>query len=223
MRERSYRVILWSLAVIGIAADQASKYGFFAWLRGVESHTFALFQTEPQSRYFATVPADEAEGAHRGFFIEVAFKRDPMTHEYATDANGRLVPYVNQGALFGWKAGLTPEQSNGAFAIISLLAAAAILYWSAQKSTAGDRWLCVALGLILAGTLGNLYDRLMFNGVRDFLHWHYAFDWPVFNLADCCLVVGASLLLLQAFFAPASKPAQSDKAAELAVGATSQG
>jgi len=35
--------------------------------------------------------------------------------------------------------------------------------------------------------------------VRDFLHWHYAVDWPVFNVADCCLVIGAGLLLLQAF------------------------
>src|SRR5205823_3497420 len=65
-----------------------------------------------------------------------------------------------------------------------------------------DRRLCVALGLIFAGTLGNLYDRLFFGGVRDFLHWYYLVDWPVFNLADCCLVVGAGLLLLQAFQSP---------------------
>ena len=58
-----------------------------------------------------------------------------------------------------------------------------------------------ALGLILAGTVGNLYDRLVFNGVRDFLHFYYV-EWPVFNFADCCLVVGAGLLLVQAMFAP---------------------
>ena len=40
---------------------------------------------------------------------------------------------------------------------------------------------------------------MVFNGVRDFLHWNYLFDWPVFNVADCCLVCGACLLLLQAF------------------------
>jgi lipoprotein signal peptidase len=55
------------------------------------------------------------------------------------------------------------------------------------------------LGLILAGTLGNLYDRILFNGVRDFFHWDYLYNWPVFNVADCCLVVGAGLLLVQAF------------------------
>ena len=56
-----------------------------------------------------------------------------------------------------------------------------------------------ALGLILGGTIGNLYDRLVFGGVRDFLYF-YKIEWPVFNVADCCLVVGAALLLVQAVF-----------------------
>ena len=46
-----------------------------------------------------------------------------------------------------------------------------------------------ALGLILGGTLGNLYDRVVYDGVRDFIDWHYHdLEWPVFNIADCCLV-----------------------------------
>src|SRR5262249_62332155 len=47
--------------------------------------------------------------------------------------------------------------------------------------------------------LGNLFDRVVFGGVRDFLYF-YLIDWPVFNLADSCLVVGALLLLMQAVF-----------------------
>ena len=119
------------------------------------------------------------------------------------------MPHVNQGALFGF---LRDYQTlaNGGFAVVSLLAAMAIGVWSMQSTTARDRWLCSALGLILAGTLGNLYDRVVFNGVRDFLHWNYRFDWPVFNIADCCLVCGAGLLLVQAFTAspaPSTEPA----------------
>ncbi|HMF14826.1 MAG TPA: signal peptidase II, partial [Gemmataceae bacterium] len=103
------------------------------------------------------------------------------------------------------------ELANGLFAAISVVAAAAIVFWATRPSAARDWSLSAALGLILAGTLGNLYDRVVFRGVRDFLHLHYYrdFDWPVFNVADSCLVVGAVLLLTQALFSrtPADKPA----------------
>src|SRR5438445_18032 len=98
--------------------------------------------------------------------------------------------------------GLAGERggANAVFALVSVLAAGAIVYWSLRRSTVHDWSLCAALGLILAGTLGNLYDRLVFGGVRDFLHWYRWFEWPVFNVADCCLVCGAFLLLAQAFW-----------------------
>jgi signal peptidase II len=198
MPERTYRVLLWSLALTGLLVDQVSKYGVFSWLYDVpESKLYALFQVEPSTRYFSIVSRDvDSVGRvrNRGFFLEVAF-------ESAPDAAGRPVPHVNHGALFGFLRDYETAANRG-FALISLLAAAAIIFWSSQKSTAKDRWLCAALGLILAGTLGNFYDRMLFNGVRDFLHWNYYFDWPVFNLADCCLVTGACLLLVQAFLLP---------------------
>jgi len=177
MAERSYRVLLWTLALIGLSLDQASKYGVFAWLYGVDRHAYVVFSS-----------------AHSG-----GFQLEAM---YVEDNQGRVVPHVNHGALFGF---LREQKTlaNAGFAFISLVAAVAIIIWSRQRTIAHDRWLCAALGLILAGTLGNLYDRLVFNGVRDFLHWNYLFDWPVFNIADCCLVVGASLLLIQAFLVPA--------------------
>ncbi len=204
MTDRSYRIWLWSFALVGLLADQGSKYGVFSWLRGVESHTFALFQTEPESRYLAVVPAETelfgpGREAQRGFFLRVDFK----------EAEGQVVPHVNHGALFGFLSNYK-YAANNIFAVISLLAAVAIVIWSFQKSTASDLWLCLALGLILGGTLGNFYDRIVFHGVRDFLHWHYWFDWPVFNLADCCLVVGACLLLLQAFLMPQPTPETSE-------------
>src|SRR5262249_39846060 len=80
----------------------------------------------------------------------------------------------------------------------SLLAAVGISLWALLKRPT-DRWLCVALGLILGGTVGNLFDRIVFGGVRDFLYFYW-FEFPVFNVADSCLVVGASLLFLRALF-----------------------
>lgn len=186
MAERSYRVLLWSLALVGLAADQASKYGVFAWLRTRPHQDYALFETS-DTRDIAS--QDERDEKFRGFRLMARFE---------ADSTGAVRPHVNQGALFGF---LREHKmlANAGFALISLMAAVAIIYWSTQASTARDRWLCAALGLILGGTLGNFYDRLVFQGVRDFMHWHYGFDWPVFNLADCFLVCGAFLLLVQAF------------------------
>jgi lipoprotein signal peptidase len=197
MTERSYRPLLWALALLGVAADQASKYGMFAWLHGLKDQDYT----------FVVLRLDPARG--QGFQFRADFRPGP---------DGQDVPHVNQGALFGFLRD-QHEAANAGFAVISLLAAAAIIYWSRQRAAARDAWLCAALGLILAGTLGNLYDRLVFHGVRDFLHWNYLIDWPVFNVADCCLVCGACLLLMQAFAAqrapapaPDAVPAQAEAA-----------
>ena len=47
------------------------------------------------------------------------------------------------------------------------------------------------------GAIGNVIDRLRFGYVVDFVQWYWrSFQWPVFNLADSCIVVGAVLMLL---------------------------
>ncbi|HZT83600.1 MAG TPA: signal peptidase II [Gemmataceae bacterium] len=195
MTERSYRGLFWALALLGALADVGTKYAVFAALQG---------QANADSHYrgeHTVIPGAFAIEAH-----------------YARDGDG-VRPEVNQGALFG--AGRQFEgDSNRFFAVISVLAAGAIVFWSTRRATARDWALSAALGLILAGTLGNLYDRLVFDGVRDFIHVHYRphFDWPVFNLADCCLVGGAFLLLAQAFWgrsaATEPTPAAAPPAAE---------
>jgi len=180
MPKKSYRVVLWALAAFGLCADQASKYAVFAWLAPVEDNHVWLFKLGKE-----TVGDREVE---TGFQL-LASSRPA--------ADGSYVPRVNTGALFG--LGQDEAWANNAFAVISVVAAGAILYWSMRKGAARSLWVCVALGLILAGTLGNLYDRVVFHGVRDFLHWNYLYNWPVFNIADSFLVAGAGLLLLQAF------------------------
>jgi lipoprotein signal peptidase len=114
------------------------------------------------------------------------------------------LPRVNHGALFGL-GNDKKEDANRIFAVISVVAALAIIVWTSRRAAAADRWLCAALGLILGGTVGNLFDRLVFGGVRDFLYFYYV-NWPVFNVADCALVCGAILLLFQALFVPSKKP-----------------
>ena len=200
MIERSYRPLLYALAFLGLALDQTSKYVVFAWLAERPRNTFPLFQTQDQ----------------QGFVLVAQFERNE-DGSWKRDDAGRKVPHVNHGALFGFLRDYESYANTG-FAVVSLLAAVAIVLWATQRATARDRVLCTSLGLILAGTLGNLYDRLMFGGVRDFLHWNYLFDWPVFNLADCCLVIGAGLMLVQAFYAPQAPTAQERKPVEVALG-----
>jgi lipoprotein signal peptidase len=202
MPHRSYRWLLFSLAVLVFAADQGSKYGMFNWLH---SH-------------------GERAAASTG---EEAFERDVIAGwfkfhaRYVTDgpacdcplvrANGPVPPAVNHGALWSL-GGEFKTDANKFFAVVSFLAALGISVWTIVKKPT-DRWLVVSLGLILGGTLGNFFDRVVFGGVRDFLCFYW-FRFPVFNLADSCLVTGAIMLLLQAFFvkpkedapAPAAEP-----------------
>ena len=54
-----------------------------------------------------------------------------------------------------------------------------------------------AISLVLSGGIGNLIDRIFRNGkVIDFLHFAFFKEFPVFNIADCAIVIGAILLVL---------------------------
>ena len=54
--------------------------------------------------------------------------------------------------------------------------------------------------MVLAGGVGNLIDRVMNGYVVDFIHYYKWFDFPVFNFADCCVTIGAVLILIHVFF-----------------------
>jgi len=121
----------------------------------------------------------------------------------------RLYTSFNSGALWGIGQGRT-----GIFAVASLAAVIGILVWLFYFGAANSRWLTVSLALIMAGTLGNLWDRLALHGytdhqgqpihaVRDFLLFTFgSYNYPIFNLADALLVAGAIMLGVQAFFMP---------------------
>lgn len=198
MTERNYRGWLWSLALLGLLLDQGTKYAVFNWL-------YHNGQRSADDRVEGVRPLiPEAFDLRAEFIPQPIHPEHPLASLHAL--NGGQFPYVNKGALFGTRMWLSAEASNSVFAAISLAAVIAILWWSVRGSLTHDGLLCTALGLILGGTIGNLYDRVVFGGVRDFLHWHYAFDWPVFNVADCCLVGGAFLLLAQAFLVKHEQP-----------------
>ncbi|MGH7128230.1 MAG: signal peptidase II [Planctomycetaceae bacterium] len=118
----------------------------------------------------------------------------------------RLYTSFNRGALWGIGQGQT-----WLFAALSVVALVGIPYFLFVRGAAQSRWLTVSLGFIMAGTLGNLYDRLGLHGltdsegetihaVRDFLLFTFGgWSWPVFNFADMFLVTGAGMLFVQSF------------------------
>jgi len=120
-----------------------------------------------------------------------------------------LTTNLNEGALFGVGQG-----KSILFAGLSIVAALGVSIWLTIGGAGRDRWLTVALALIMAGILGNLYDRLGLPGlkwpwpdpregqpvyaVRDWLHFRFPVihrDWPIFNLADSFLDIGAGMLI----------------------------
>ena len=55
----------------------------------------------------------------------------------------------------------------------------------------------ISLGMIIGGTIGNLFDRILYKAVIDYLSFNiFEYSFPVFNLADIAITVGAGLLLL---------------------------
>lgn len=91
----------------------------------------------------------------------------------------------NQGAAFGLFPGSFPL-----FLFISLATIVLIFYLYSQKKIKGKLGE-FSLGLILGGALGNLYDRIFYGAVIDFLDFRI---WPVFNLADSAITIGVILL-----------------------------
>ena len=90
----------------------------------------------------------------------------------------------NRGAAFG-------ILKNQLFFFISASILAIILIFFNLKGNTHRRSYSLALGLILAGAMGNLIDRLFFGYVIDFLDLRV---WPVFNIADSAITIGAILL-----------------------------
>ncbi len=121
---------------------------------------------------------------------------------------------LNRGAVFG-----IGQRQRGMFIALTVVAIvvglAVFAFWTDRRARLSH----LAIGLILAGGIGNLYDRITFGAVRDFLHlfprrnlpfgWSWSggsreiFPW-VFNVADVLLLAGMSLLLLAAWRAEAA-------------------
>jgi signal peptidase II len=119
-----------------------------------------------------------------------------------------LVHARNTGIAFSLLNDASPWIREWLLPIFSAAAVIAIFvfFWKQGGDARRVRW---ALALILIGAVGNLYDRLVYGYVVDFLDFYVgAWHWPAFNVADSCITIGAALLLFDSLLKPAPAPAR---------------
>ena len=97
----------------------------------------------------------------------------------------------NRGAAWGMLSGHT-------WLLLAVTAVVmAVCFGFLIKSGNGSKLLLFSMTLVISGGIGNMIDRVFRDGnVIDFLHFVFWPDFPVFNVADCAIVVGAGLLIL---------------------------
>lgn len=117
----------------------------------------------------------------------------------------RLTHVYNNGAAFSLFAD-TPSPDKVRLTLIAFSAIAIVIVLGVLwKAGCVVNTTSVALAMILGGAVGNLYDRLAYRYVIDFLAFNlFGYHYPDFNIADSCIVIGAGLLLLEVFRAPNS-------------------
>ncbi len=96
----------------------------------------------------------------------------------------------NSGAAFGFA-----PFGSVFFLVVSVIVAVALVVYVVREG--GSLYTDAMLGLVLGGTVGNAYDRVLHGSVTDFFTVHW---WPVFNVADSAISVGVVLLVLAQLF-----------------------
>lgn len=123
---------------------------------------------------------------------------------------------LNPGAVFGIAPGKT--------ALFLIVSVAAVIFLTYLFATGGRRpFYQIILGLLLAGVLGNMYDRVAIGKVRNMIHMLPGWRWPasvhhvltflpdevfpyIFNVADSLLCTGVALMLIYSFFNTTQDP-----------------
>jgi len=119
----------------------------------------------------------------------------------------------NLGASFGFLSDAGGWQ-RWFFVVLAVVVSVVIVIWL-KSLPRTDKWLALALALILGGAIGNVIDRAIYGYVIDFIQFYYESDsgcipgfyftgsqcnWPIFNLADMAIVGGAALMIIDGLF-----------------------
>lgn len=132
-------------------------------------------------------------------FVPWLFQKGPQI-EFATKEVTSFLNMVmvwNPGVSFGML-----QTGHGfmamALTVIAIFVSVGFVAWMWREPS---KIRAVSVGLIVGGALGNVWDRLRFGAVADFVDLHVAgHHWPAFNIADSAIVVGVMILLIETFF-----------------------
>ncbi len=132
---------------------------------------------------FAIITKGQTDTDYIGNFIEIT-------------SFFNLVHVWNRGVSFGLFSSF--EYSHILFSCIVALILLIMLLWMYKNP---KPYLNYALAFIIGGAIGNLFDRIKYGAVADFLDFHLAsYHWPAFNIADSFVFIGVVMLLLEDFF-----------------------
>lgn len=156
-----------------------------------------------------------------GFFLAVmVFAADRLSKWWLVDifdlpARGAIdiLPFFEITMVWnrGVSMGLFQAGSDGGRYFIIALTGAVAIGLSVWLWRVRERLLAIALGLIVGGAVGNIWDRIEYGAVADFFRFHTA-DWSffVFNVADSAISLGVALLLLDALLSSQKDPKRAD-------------
>jgi signal peptidase II len=130
-----------------------------------------------------------------------------IIHRLPTGAGHTIIPGIlrithvlNTGAAFSmFSESASPTTVRIALIVFSIAAICIVfaMLWRIGKTITPTS---IAMALILGGAIGNVYDRIRYHYVVDFIEVHIIhYHWPDFNVADSCIVIGACLLLIEIF------------------------
>jgi signal peptidase II len=110
------------------------------------------------------------------------------------------ITYVqNTGVAFGILNTVQSSMKSTILAILTIGAIIGVIVYS-LRTPLTQRLLQAALSLILAGALGNLYDRIRYGYVIDFIEvYFHDYRWPSFNIADSAITTGVAFLAIEMF------------------------
>jgi len=122
------------------------------------------------------------------FLFDVITKQIIRINDVQTSGHILDITYrTNVGSMFSFFIGVTAI--NIIFIVLSFLALGFLFYYARTQK----KWkFIIPLGFLFGGIVGNLFDRIFFSSVIDWIDFHF---WPIFNIADCGIVLGVILLI----------------------------